>query len=91
MPTRSTRQAKHDDLAYPIRVKIRVPDDGLGKMLDCILAWLRDHCEPGSYACHSAPGIACSTAEFYFLDIDTARSFLCAFPEAELAAGLRPP
>lgn len=85
------RQSKRDDLAFPVRVKIRVPDSGLGKLLDGMAAWLRANVPAAEYACHSAPGMACSTAAFYFRNVETAHEFVSAFPAAELSDGLASP
>ena len=87
MVRRSTPQAKRDDLAFPIRVKITVPPHGLGKELDFMIAWLREHIAPGDCANHSAPGVACDTAAFYFRSTEAAQAFLAAFPNAKLANG----
>lgn len=91
MAQHSIRQAKRDDLAFPVRVKIRVPGDGLGKSLDAMNDWLRANVPSPDYACHSAPGLACSTAAFYFRNVDTAHAFVRAFPAADLADGLASP
>ncbi|WP_296722002.1 hypothetical protein [Erythrobacter sp.] len=65
----------------------RIPGHGLGKVLDQMFGWLRENLPVQSFACHSAPGIACSTAVFYFRNVDMALAFMQAFPEAELADG----
>ena len=91
MSQHSIRQAKRDDLAFPVRVKVRVPDGGLGKLLDGMIAWLKANVPAAEYACHSAPGLACGTAAFYFRNVDTAHAFVCAFPAAQLADGLGSP
>lgn len=87
MVSHSIRQARRDDLAFPVRVKVRVPDHGLGKTLDLMSVWLRDNVPAKDYACHSSPGVACTTAAFYFCDIDLAQKFVRSFPEAEMADG----
>jgi len=89
MVSHSIRQARRDDLAFPVRVKIFVPPTGLGSLLDRMAEWLRANLEPQTYACHSAPGVACSTAAFYFRDLNAASAFARAFPEAILADGKR--
>ncbi|NBB26277.1 hypothetical protein GVM20_14185 [Porphyrobacter sp. SLTP] len=91
MTQHSIRQAKRDELAFPVRVKIRVPDTGLGTMLDRMMAWLRANVPAANFACHSAPGLACSTAAFYFRNVETAQAFVSAFPDADLADGLASP
>jgi hypothetical protein len=87
----SIRQAKRDELAFPVRVKVRVPDSGLGATLDRMMAWLRGNVQALDFACHSAPGLACSTAAFYFRNLETAQAFVNAFPTAELADGVISP
>lgn len=91
MTQHSIRQAKRDELAFPVRVKIRVPDTGLGPMLDAMIDWLRCNLSSADYACHSAHGLACSTAAFYFRNLEAAQAFLSAFPAAELADGIASP
>jgi len=91
MTQHSIRQAKRDELAFPVRVKIRVPDNGLGSTLDRMMAWLRANVPAADYACHSAPGLACSTAAFYFRNVGTAEAFVSAFPDAGLADGIASP
>jgi hypothetical protein len=46
MVSHSIRQAKRDDLAFPVRVKVCVPDRGLGKTLDRMVVWLRENLGP---------------------------------------------
>jgi len=87
MVSHSIRQAKRDDLAFPVRVKVCVPDRGLGKTLDRMVVWLRENLGPQTYACHSMPGVGCRTAAFYFRSLDAASAFARAFPEAGLAHG----
>lgn len=91
VPQNSILQAKRDDLVFPVRVKVRVPSDGLGKSLDAMIDWLRGNAAATGYACHSAPGLACSTAAFYFCNVETAQAFVSAFPTAELADGMASP
>lgn len=91
MMQHSIRQAKRDELAFPVRVKIRVPNTGLGTVLDRMMDWLRANVPSLDFACHSAPGLACSTAAFYFRNLETAQAFVRAFPAAELADGIASP
>lgn len=91
MATHSIRQAKRDDLAFPVRVKVRVPDYGLGRMLNDMHQWLNENVGAFNHASHGQPGFACSTAAFYFRDAETALAFTKAFPDAELADGLTSP
>lgn len=91
MSRHSIRQAKRDDLAFPVRVKVRVPAEGLGTLLDRMNAWLRERVGASEYACHSQPGVGCSTAAFYFRNAEVALAFMQAFPAAVLADGLASP
>lgn len=85
MSRRSTPAAKRDDDAFPIRIKLAVPSEGLGKRLDEIYAWLRDNLPRDAYAVHSARTIGGDAVAIYFLAIDDAAAFLCAFPSLSLA------
>lgn len=60
-------------------------------MLDRMMDWLRANVPPLDFACHSAPGLACSTAAFYFRNVETAQAFVRAFQAAELADGSASP
>ena len=91
MSQHSIRQAKRDDLAFPVRVKVRVPDGGLGKLLDSMIDWLKANVPGADYACHSTPGLGCSTAAFYFRNVEIAHAFVSAVPAADLADGLASP
>lgn len=85
MNRRSTPPAKRDDDAFPIRIKLAVPPEGLGKRLDEMNAWLRANLAAGSFAVHSARTIGGSAMAVYFTDLDDARRFLEAFPDCPLA------
>lgn len=87
MVSHGIRQAKRDELTFPVRLKIKVPDRGLGRLLDQMVEWLRENLAAGHYACHSAPSVGGSAAAFYFRDVDAALAFVQAFPEAVLADG----
>lgn len=91
MARHSIRQAKRDDLAFPVRVKVRVPAEGLGTLLDRMHDWLNANVGAFDHACHSQPGVSCSTAAFYFRNAENALEFVHAFPAAELADGLASP
>lgn len=91
MVQHSIRQARRDDLAFPVRVKVRVPPNGLGRALDEMNQWLKENTGAFDHASHNQPGFACSTAAFYFRDTETALAFTQAFPNAELADGLASP
>lgn len=89
MARRSTPQRKVDDAAFPIRIRLIVPDRGFGRRIDDIHSWLRE-LPPGQYAWHSAESTASYWANYrqaaavYFRSIDTARDFIAAFPDLDL-------
>jgi hypothetical protein len=85
MSRRSTPSAKRDDDAFPIRIKLKVPQDGLGKRLDEMMAWLRDNLPREAFAVHSARMIGGDAVAIYFLAIDDATGFLGAFSDMTLA------
>ncbi len=87
MPRRSTLQSKTDDTAFPVRVKVKVPPHGLGGTLTEAHIWLQQELGSREYAQHNQPGLACSTAAFYFRTVEAAERFLAAFPTFELADG----
>lgn len=85
MTRRTTPSAKRDDDAFPIRVKLAVPPEGLGKRLDEINAWLRANLPQHHFAIHSARTIGGSAMAIHFMALDDARRFLDAFPDPPLA------
>lgn len=85
MSRRTTPAAKRDDLVFPVRIKLEVPPDGLGRVLDEIHAWLRAHLEPGAFATHSAARIGGSAMAIYFMCVGDAAKFIAAFPQTRLA------
>jgi hypothetical protein len=89
MPRRTTPQAKTDDLAFPVRVKIAVPPLGFGRVFDRMFTWLRAEVASTDWAQHSQPGLGCDTAAFYFGRTEDAHRFIEAFPELVLADGVR--
>lgn len=82
-PTR--QQSKYDDDAFPIRVKLKVPPEGLGRLANDIPAWLHANLAPGEFATHSARAIGGGAMAVYFLRIEDAQLFLKRFRDAELA------
>lgn len=85
MNRRSTCSAKRDDDAFPIRIKLAVPAEGLGKRLDEVNAWLRLSLPRDAYAVHSARMIGGSAMALHFMSLANATSFLAAFPDMPLA------
>ena len=89
MVRRSESQFKIDDRAFPVRVKIVVPDQGLGGISDRIRTWLKEelgHLRHGWGPAHST---GCRQATAYdFRSTEDAQRFVDAFPELELADGV---
>lgn len=92
MPRRTLPQSKTDDLAFPVRVKIAVPEGGLGKISEGMREWLKRELGPGNYAWHSA-GMAAGrqASAVYFRSTADAERCIAAFPELELADGTASP
>lgn len=84
MTRRSTPQQKIDDAAFPVRVIVQVPDEGFGRTLNEIHAWLVKHVGRGSFAHHAggrrgtSEGIV-DTVAFYFRDVRSAAEFVDHF------------
>lgn len=89
MTRRTTPAAKRDDDAFPVRIKLAVPSDGLGTTLDAIAAWLRGNLPRDAFALHSARTIGGDAMAVYFLGIEDAGRFLAAFPNVPLATPAR--
>lgn len=93
MARRSTSQFKIDDLAYPIRVKFRVPGGGTSQL--CLPeephTWLRRELPPRAWAWGPAHTIASAATAYYFRSLNDAQRFVAAFPGLELADALDGP
>lgn len=87
MVRRSSPQEKIDDSAFPVRVKLFIPENGLQRRLDDLHQWLTFEVGPGEYAVHSASGLAMDAIGVYFRDVEAARALVQAFPEMALADG----
>lgn len=85
MPRRSIPQPVLDDAAFPIRVKLRVPDLGLGKVLVEMLRWLRTEVGEGNFAYHDTETLEGEALALYFRKIPDAAALLSAFPKLETA------
>lgn len=49
MSRRSTPQRTIDDTAVPIRLKVRMPSNGLGSLLTDLHLWLTSEVGPGNF------------------------------------------
>ncbi|WP_334193546.1 SOS response-associated peptidase [Pararhodobacter sp.] len=95
MSRRSTPQAKIDEAAWPVRIRIAVPDMGFGRQLDQIYAWLNEHVGRSEYALHADGGFVIGGERLdrmaiYFRRADHADALLDAFP-LSLADGTMSP
>lgn len=77
MTRRSTPQKKVDVRAFPVRVRVKVPERGFGNMLQTMHDWLRDELGPHNAASHSS-GLWATC--YYFRDVLDAYRFMTAFP-----------
>jgi hypothetical protein len=91
MPRRTTSQAKTDDQAFPIRVKLAIPHHdkamwwGLSQRLE---AWIK---EVGPLRCVNHSGgwsVKGQAMALYFRTLEDAEACIAAFPEFELADGV---
>jgi hypothetical protein len=87
MPHRSIAQPGLDDTAFPVRLKLRVPELGFGNVLIEMLRWLREELGESNFARHDTSTFDHETLAFYFRRLDDAAAFLSAFPKLELADG----
>lgn len=92
MVRRSTAQAKIDEGAFPIRLRVAIGAQGLGSTSIEAHAWLDRSVGPSNYAWHgggSVAGVDC--AALYFRTLDDAEAFMAAFPGLQLADGTAAP
>lgn len=91
MPRRSAPRKLIDDTAFPVRVKIRVPPNGLGMLLDECLRWLNVNVGHQRYSHASTTSLGGNATAFYFVEVNDALRFVDAFPMLELADGTQAP
>lgn len=77
MTRRSTPRSKVDEWAFPIRLRVVVPELGFRQRIDVYHAWLRG-LGPDQYAWWG-------NGTLYFRSLRTAQAFLTTFPELVLA------
>jgi hypothetical protein len=77
----SIRAQREAERRYPVRVRIAVPPEGLGRQLEIMHAWLDETC--GAEAWAAAPagttGIVNDALAFYFEDAAFAHAFVARF------------
>ena len=91
MPRRSTPRSQTVDTAFPVRIKIRVPPNGLGMVLDDCFRWLNDNVGAERFAQAATASLGGSATAFYFLCLEDAQRFVDAFGVLELADGTLSP
>ena len=72
------RQAERQ---FPVRVRIAVPSEGLGRQLEIIHAWLDETCGAEGWAVAPAglAGVVNDALSFYFADAAFAHAFVARF------------
>lgn len=81
MTQASMRAQRQAERKFPVRVRIAVPPEGLGRQLEIMHAWLDETCGADGWA--SAPaglsGIVNDALAFYFDDAAFAHAFVARF------------
>ena len=91
MDRRSPPQKRTDDHAFPVRVRVLVPERGFENLLLDMHHWLDAAVGRGSYAVHGAgAGLTHATA-WYFRTVEEAQAFVTKFPMLVLADGTELP
>ena len=85
MTLRNARRRNLDDKTFPLRLKVRVPPEGLGQVLRDALLWLDVEVGRTAYAHHPAETLGGYAAAFYFRRPEDLAAFLAAFPHLQLA------
>ena len=87
-PDAACPQAKTDDQAFPVRVRIVIPDYGLGRALDKMYRWLTERVGREGYAVHGGSrGPSGDRIAIYFRHPAPALAFVAAFPMLQIADG----
>jgi hypothetical protein len=89
MARRTQLQSKTDDLAFPVRVKVKVPARGFGQRIGEMTGWMNRVIGADRCARHSAAAIHSQACAFYFCDLEAAGAFFAEFSELELADGTK--
>ena len=91
MDRRSPPQKRTDDHAFPVRVKVLVPERGFENLLLDMHHWLDAEVGRGNFAAHGAgAGLTHATA-WYFRTVEEAQAFVTKFPMLVLADGTELP
>lgn len=81
MTRASVRAQRHAKRHFPVRIRITVPPEGLGRQLEIMHAWLDETCGPDGWAAAPAglSGIINDATAFYFNDAGFAHAFVLRF------------
>jgi hypothetical protein len=82
---RTQLKSKRDDMAFPVRVKVRVPQNGLGNLHGEMTHYLNTNFGPAKAALHSATVLWGQGCAFYFVDLGSAVQFFDEYPGLQLA------
>ena len=89
MVRRSTPTATLAERHFPVRVRISVPANGLGMVLNRMYVWLDEAVGRGRYWIGSEAGYGRSDAAlFYFVDVSDAKRFVDQFSCGTLVRGV---
>jgi hypothetical protein len=80
--TRASKRAQREaERQYPVRVRIAIPPQGLGRQLEIIRAWLEETCGIDGWATSPAglAGLLNDAIAFYFADAAFAHAFVARF------------
>jgi len=76
----STPHPKIGDAVFPVRVLVRTPIGGFGRLFDGINTWLEATIGRGCYAMHGAGSTQRDAAAWYSRNPEEGRAFAAAFP-----------
>jgi putative SOS response-associated peptidase YedK len=87
MTRRSTPQAKTDAAAFPVQVRVVVPEFGFGRLYNDIDAWLVRELGRGEFGHVATSSLLHDAVAFLFRCTSDADAFMRAFPSLVLADG----
>ena len=85
MSRRSQSSATIADRTFPVRIKIEIPPNGLGQLIEEVDRWLLRELGAGNYGQGPASAIGYDASAWHFRSLADAQRFLDAFPELDLA------
>ncbi len=88
MSRHTSPNKKRVDDAFPVRLKIKIPPNGLGNLSSTIQVWINENLGTERCSVQSTRGIYCQATAYYFRSLLDAQAFLSAFPNLELADGV---